>query len=312
MTSIAITCIQLQRDLEQYRAPFEIRGWNLLTPEIAGQHLGGAQLVDALQGCAGVIAGDDRFTADVLGALDDLRVISKWGIGIDAIDLEAAAARGITVRNTPGVFDDEVADITMAYIVMVTRELAVIDRGVRTGSWPKPPGRSLGGKTLGVLGLGGIGRAVARRALVSGMNVIGVDPSAESSERARANGVSPCSVEHLWEASDVISVNCPLTSATHHLLDDSAFDRMRSGVFIVNTGRGSVISTTALCRALESGIVAGCALDVLEQEPLGAGHPLANYDNVVFGSHNASNTFEASARVHGVAISNLIEELENR
>lgn len=312
MTKIAVTCIQLLRDLAGHRGPLDELGWDVATPEIPGQHLEGQDLVNAMQGCAGVIAGDDKFTADVLAQLPELQAISKWGIGIDGIDLDAAAQRGITVTNTPGMFDDEVADITMAYITMLTRQLAFIDRGIRAMTWPKPPGTSLRGLTLGIIGLGGIGRAVARRATVAGMALVGVDPSPESQALAQAEGVECTDIAHLLATSDVISVNCPLNDATHHLLADAAFSSMRDGVFIVNTGRGPVISTDALVHALSSGKVGSAALDVLEEEPPSADHPIRAFDNVVFGSHNASNTLEASARTHGRAIDNLIEKLSNR
>lgn len=311
MTRIAVTCIQLLRDLKAHRAPLDDRGWEIVTPEIPGQHLEGAELVDAMQGCAGVIAGDDKFTAEVIAALPQLRVISKWGIGIDGIDLDAAAERGITVRNTPGMFDDEVADITMAYITMLLRQLAVIDRSVRAGTWTKPPGTSLRGLTLGIVGLGGIGRAAATRALAAGMTVVGSDPSALSCANASDLGVRPVPFEELVGSSDVISINAPLNSATHHLFNDDVFESARPGVHIVNTGRGQVIETDALVRALRSGRVASAALDVMEEEPMPHGHELAAFDQVVFGSHNASNTLEASARVHDVAIDNLIREIDS-
>jgi D-3-phosphoglycerate dehydrogenase / 2-oxoglutarate reductase len=310
MTRVAATCIQLLRDLDNHRAPLDARGWEIMTPVVPGQHLEGSALVEAMAGCVGVVAGDDKFTAEVLAQLPELRVISKWGIGIDGIDLAAAAERGIVVRNTPGMFDDEVADVTMAYVVMLMRHLATIDRGVRTGSWPKPPGRSLRGLTIGIVGVGGIGRAVARRATAAGMIVIGSDPSDSSRTAATADGVNCCDLEQIWADSDVISINCPLTTETHHLLDSAAFDRMTDGVCIVNTGRGPVIDTDALVEGLRSGRVGAAALDVLEEEPLPHGHPLAAFDQVVFGSHNASNTLDASARVHDVAIAHLIEELE--
>ena len=312
MTRVAVTCIQLLRDLEHHRAPLDALGWEIVTPDVPGQHLEGAELVTAMTDCVGVVAGDDKFTAEVLQQLPDLRVISKWGIGIDGIDLDAAAARGIVVRNTPGMFDDEVADVTMAYVVNLLRELARIDRGVRTGSWPKPPGRSLRGLTLGIVGLGGIGRAVAHRAAVSGMSVIGFDPSEASRDAAASVGVTCCDIEQVWADSDVISINCPLNDATYHLVDAPAVEQMRDGVFVVNTGRGPVIDTDALLAGLRSGKVAGAALDVMETEPLPDGHPLASFDNVMFGSHNASNTLEASARVHDVAIAHLIDELTSR
>lgn len=310
MTRVGVTCIQLLRDLDHHRGPLDDRGWHVAPAEIPGQHLEGDDLVAALDGCVGVVAGDDRFTAEVLEQLPNLRVISKWGIGIDGIDLAAAAERGITVRNTPGVFDDEVADVTMAYIVMVVRELVQIDRGVRAGSWPKPAGRSLRNMTLGIVGLGAIGRAVAARALLAGMTVVGSDPSDESCVMAAALGVEPLDFDAVLARSDVISVNAPLTPSTHHLLDRRAFGLVRPGTYLVNTGRGAVVSNQALVEALSAGTIAGAALDVMEIEPPPPDDPLRRFDHVVFGSHNASNTYDASARVSDVAIAHLIEELE--
>ena len=312
MTAVGVTCIQLLRDLEAHRAPLDELGWEIVTPEIPGQHLEGEALVRGVQGCAGVVAGDDKFTADVLDALPDLRVISKWGIGIDGIDLDAAAARGIRVRNTPGMFDDEVADVTMAYVTMLTRQLSFIDRGVRTGSWPKPPGTSLRNLTVGIIGLGGIGRAVARRTAVAGMTMVGVDPSPESCVAAAELGVAVVDLDELLDVSDVISINCPLNDATRHLLDHDAVDKMKPGVFVVNTGRGPVLQTSALVAGLESGRIRGAAVDVLEVEPPEDDSPLKRFDNVVFGSHNASNTLEASARTSDIAIAHLVEELQSR
>ena len=309
MTKIAVTCIQLLRDLANHRSTIDELGWSIATPNIPGQHLEGDALVAAIDGCVGVVAGDDKFTADVLNQLPDLRAISKWGIGIDGIDLDAAAAHNVTVTNTPGMFDDEVADVTMAYVTMLTRQLAFIDRGIRAAEWPKPPGKSLRGLTLGIIGLGGIGRAVSRRGAVAGMDLIGTDPSPESRALAIVDGVAPCDIDQLLADSDVISVNCPLNAATQHLLDREAFAAMKAGVFVVNTGRGPVIDTDALVDALTLGHVGGAAVDVLEEEPPSSDHPLKSFDNVIFGSHNGSNTLEASTRTHERAISNLIESL---
>ena len=309
MTTVAVTCIQLLRDLEAHRQPLDDLGWQIVTPDVPGQHLEGQALIDAMHGCVGVVAGDDKFTADVQAALPDLRVISKWGIGIDGIDLASAADRGIVVRNTPGMFDDEVGDVTMAYITMLTRQLAFIDRGIRSGGWPKPPGRSLAGLTVGIIGLGGIGRAVARRTAVAGMRTIGSDPSPDSQRAAAELGVEVVSFAALLAESDIVSVNCPLNTSTHHLLDEAAFSQLKPGAFVVNTGRGPVVKTDALVAALRGGRLAGAAVDVLEIEPTPSDSPLRDFDNVVFGSHNASNTLEASARTHDIAIAHLIEEV---
>ena len=307
---VAVTCIQLIRDLDLCRSQFEAAGLDPVAASVPGQHLEGDDLVASLDGCVGVVAGDDQFTPEVLEQSRNLRVISKWGIGVDGINREAADRLGIVVRNTPGMFDEEVGDVTMAYIVDACRYLTLIDRGIRSGGWPKPPGMSLAGSVLGVVGLGGIGRAVARRALVSGMKVVGFDPGEEGARLARELGVDTVDLDVLLSDSDVISVNAPLNPSTFHLINASAFAAMKDGVRLVNTGRGSVVSSDALVEALRSGKVAAAALDVMEHEPVPTDHPLREFDSVVFGSHNASNTTEASMRTHIRAIQNLIDELE--
>lgn len=306
---VAITCIQLIRDLESFRQPLELAGVELVVPEIPGQHLEGDALVAALEGCAGVVAGDDRFTAEVLASCPELRAISKWGIGVDGIDQRAAAERAIVVSNTPGMFDGEVADVAMAYLTSLARGLHLVDRGIRDGGWPKPAGRSLAGATLGIVGLGGIGRALAARAAAADMIISGTDPSEDSRTLAGGLGVIVRSFDELLAECEFISVNCPLNESTYHLFDNGAFSSMRDGSWVVNTGRGAVVDTDALVRALESGRVAGAAVDVLEEEPPGPGHPLRRFPQVIFGSHNASNTLEASARVHVKAIENLLRAL---
>ncbi len=306
---IAITCLQLIRDLDDVRAATEEAGLEIRVPEVRGQHLEGDALVEAVEGCAGVVAGDDRFTAAVLARLPGLRVISKWGIGLDGIDLEAAAARGIAVTNTPGAFDDEVADVAMAYTIMLLRGLGAVHEGVRRGEWPKPAGRSARGLRMGIVGLGGIGRALARRAAAAGMETIGTDPAPRSRAAAEAAGTALAPLNALLSASDVVSLHCPLTPETRHLLNARRLAAMKPGAFVVNTGRGGLIDTTALAAALRSGRLAGAALDVLEEEPPGPSNPMLHAGNVILGSHNASNTLEASERVHRRALANLARAL---
>lgn len=307
---IGVTCIQLIRDIEDWRPALEEAGLEVVVPAIPGQHLEGEALVAALDGCVGVVAGDDKFTADVLDHLPALRVISKWGIGVDGIDRTHAAGRGIVVTNTPGAFDDEVADVAMGYTVMLLRQLHVIHEGVRDGGWPKPAGRSLGGLRMGVIGLGGIGRAVVRRAVVAGMETIGTDPSLESQSAAMADGATIVEIDELMATSNVVSVNCPLTPETLHLVNGPRLASMPPGGYLVNTGRGDVVDTAALAEALRSGHLAGAALDVLEEEPPAPDNPIRGIETVIFGSHNASNTLEASARVHRRSIENLARELD--
>ena len=306
---VAVTCRQLIRDLDEVRAATEEAGFEIRVPEVRGQHLEGDALVEAVEGCAGVVAGDDLFTAAVLARLPDLRVISKWGIGVDGIDFEAAAARGITVTNTPGAFDDEVADVAMAYTIMLLRRLGVVHDGVRRGEWPKPAGRSARGLRMGIVGLGGIGRALARRAAAAGMETLGTDPAPESRAAAEAAGTALAPLDAVLSTSDVVSLHCPLTPGTRHLLNARRLAAMKPGAFVVNTGRGGLIDTTALAAALRSGRLAGAALDVLEEEPPSPSNPMLHAGNVILGSHNASNTLEASARVHRRALANLARAL---
>lgn len=306
---IVVTCRQMARDIELMRPDLEELGLEVSCPPVI-QHLEGDELVSALQGAVGVIAGDDQFTAEVMDRCPELRAISKWGIGVDGIDKTAAAARGISVTNTPGMFDDEVADVAYGYLVMLTRQLHHIDRGVRDGGWPKPVGTSLRGTTLGIVGLGGTGRAMARRGLTAGMTVIGSDPSDASRQAALEIGVRVVDIDEVVGTADHLSLHCPLTPQTRHLLDRERFASMREGIRIINTARGQVIDEAALIEAIRSGRVGGAALDVFEGEPLPADSPLRHFDNVILGSHNASNAKEAGERTHRQALDNLLQALE--
>lgn len=305
---IVITCRQMARDVDLVRPALEELGLDVYCPPVI-QELRGDQLVEALQGAVGVIAGDDQFTAEVMARCPELKVISKWGIGVDAIDRVAAARQGILVTNTPGAFDDDVADVTIGYLILLARRLHQIDGGVRRGDWPKPVGIALGGKTLGVVGLGGIGRAVAKRALIMGMDVRGSDPSGDSCKAAEELGVTVESFDYLLGHVDFLSLNCPLTPDTWHLLDSEGLARMRDGAYLVNTSRGPVIDEPALVAALLEGKIAGAALDVFEDEPLPATSPLRELPQVILGSHNASNTREAGERTHWRALHNLVHAL---
>lgn len=303
---VAVTCTQLQRDIEEYRVEFEDAGIELVLPRVEGQQLGGTRLIEALSGVDGVIAGDDEFTADVLARLPALRCISKWGIGLDAIDLGAAADRRIVVTNTPGVFGDEVADVALGYVIMLARQLHVIDAGVRAGRWPKPVGRSLRGSTVCLVGLGSIGRAFALRAAACGMGVRAVDPNPPPD--AATFGAELTSLYEALREADYIVLTCDLNPSTFHILDEGALHQAQRGVQIVNVARGGLVDEKALVRALRTGHVRAAALDVMELEPLPPSSDLRALP-VIFGSHNASNTAQACARTHRFAIDNLLEHL---
>ena len=308
MTRVAVTCTHLQRDIDDYAPRFTDAGLELLVPQIPGQELAGHELVAALDGVVGVVAGDDQFTADVLEALPALRVISKWGIGLDGIDLDAAERLGIRVTNTPGMFGNEVAEQALGYLFALVRGIVEVDRVVRAGGWPKPVGRSLGALSACVIGLGDIGRSLTTKLLALGLDVRGADPSSESIEWARERGVEVGDPREMSAAVDVVIVTAPLNDATRGLVDASFIGAMQPGSWLVNVGRGPIVVGDDVVDALESGHLAGAALDVFEIEPLDDDR-LRSAPNCILGSHNASNTHEACHRTHEQAITNLLEGL---
>ena len=306
---VLIACPQLQQTIDRYRDFFAERGIEIELPHLA-QQLSESELLEIIDRFDGVIAGDDEFTGRVLEKGNRLKVVAKWGVGVDAIDLDAAKRLDIRVSNTPDVFADEVADVVMGYIVLLARQLHKLDQSVRSGGWAKIQGVSLRGKTLGVIGVGSIGRAVVRRAVVAGMSVVGHDIAPVPTSFVEETGLRLVELKGLLQTSDFISLNCNLTPSNRHMLSQHEFALMKTGVYIVNTARGALIDEAALVEALREGKVAGAALDVFENEPLPLDSPLRQFDNCIFGTHNSSNTFEAVMRVNEQAIRNLVDGLE--
>jgi D-3-phosphoglycerate dehydrogenase len=307
---VVVTSPPMQRTADEWLPSLTDRGIAVEIPPVT-QHVSRADLERILPTCDGIIAGDEPLDRPLLTrAAPRLRVISRWGVGIDKIDLEAARELGIEVRNTPGVFADEVADVAIGYMIMLARRLGTIDASVRAGDWHKPPGVSLAGRTLGVIGLGSIGSAVAKRGLAMGMTVIGIDPMPGAEAAAAALGVHPVGLDEIFAAADVLSLNLPMSPENRHLVDAARLAAMPRGSFLVNTARGLLVDEAALADALASGQLAGAALDVFETEPLPDDSPLRALPNVILGSHNASNTVEAVRRVNRLAIDNLLAVLE--
>jgi D-3-phosphoglycerate dehydrogenase len=305
---ILITCPQMQRYAADYSALFAEHGLQADLPPVI-QQLDEAELLTIIDRYEGVIAGDDEFTERVIAQATQLRAISKWGVGIDNIDQDAAREHGIRVTNTPGTFADEVADVAVGYLVLLARQLHHIDAGVRSGQWPKVEGTSLAGKALTIVGLGSIGTALARRAQAMGMDVTGFEIEDARRDAAHAMGIELLELDAALRSADFVSLNCPLTTENRHMLGATQFSEMRRGVFLVNTARGPLIDEAALVGALETGQVAGAALDVFEDEPLPMSSPLRRFDNVIFGAHNSSNTAEAARRVNDLAVQNLLDSL---
>lgn len=307
---VLVSCPHLQRTIDNYRDLFSQNGVEIDLPEV-DQNLSEADLIKIIDQYDGVIAGDDVFSEKVLLHASKLKVISKWGVGVDSIDLEAAKRLGITVSNTPNVFGDEVADLVIGYIILLSRKMHLIDRSVRNGLWKGAQirGISLRGKTLGVIGVGSIGRAVVERAKALGMVTLGYDVYPISESFMEQTGLKQVSLVELIKNADFISLNCNLTSENRHMLGRKEFAMMKSPVYIINTARGALIEETSLVQALIKGKIAGAALDVFEHEPLPDGSPLRRFENCIFGAHNSSNTYEAILRTNELAIKNLFTGL---
>lgn len=308
MEKILVSCPLIQDTIQEYESQFAKYEYSIDAPEV-DQHLSEDELLNIIDQYVGVIAGDDEFTARVLQSANNLRVISKWGIGTDNIDKSAAEQEGIEVYNTPGMFDEEVADVVIGYSIMLTRQLHQIDKQVRQGIWYCPRGMSLADKTCGVVGVGNIGSEVVRRATAMGMNVVGTDVQTIPVTLIDETGIEQVELEELLVRSDVVSLNCPLTDSTENLIGFEELKRIGTEGYLINTSRGGLINQPELVTALENDIISGAALDVFEDEPLSEDHSLTELDNVILGSHNAQNTQEAVRRTNNQAVENLLRGL---
>lgn len=305
---VLVSCPLIQDSIESYDELFENHGVTYDDLDV-DQQLTEEDLLEVIGQYHGVIAGDDEFTRAVFEAAENLQVVSKWGIGVDSIDFDAAKDHGVAVHNTPGAFADEVADMVIGYAIMLTRHLHNIDSGVREGEWPCLRGVSLRERTFGVLGVGNIGSAVARRAAAHGMNVIGHDVQPIPEDLRTDIGIESATVDELFENSDIVSLNCALTPETEGIVDETKLEALGSEGYLINTARGRLVDEYALVDALQNGDIAGAALDVYETEPIDEHHPLTQFENVVLGTHNAQNTEEAVQAVNDRAVENLLDEL---
>jgi glyoxylate reductase len=247
----------------------------------------------------------DRVDAELLDAAPGLKAIANLAVGTDNIDLEAAAARGVPVGNTPDVLTDATADLTLALMLAITRRLPEGAARVREGRWgawqpAEDLGGDLAGGTLGIVGWGRIGQAVAVRAEAFGMEVV---------HNSRSSGLP---LGELLERADVVSVHTPLTPATHHLVDAAALDRMQPTAYLVNTARGGVVDQAALRAALVAGGIAGAALDVTDPEPLPPDDPLLEAPNLLVVPHIGSATTGTRAKMAAMAVDNLLAALDGR
>jgi D-3-phosphoglycerate dehydrogenase / 2-oxoglutarate reductase len=239
---------------------------------------------------AGPISGD------VIAKMPNCKIIARYGIGVDTIDLDAATEAGVIVTNNPSYCVEEVAEDAMALLLACARKIVVFDRLVRNGRWELPPGKPIfrvSGSTLGLVGFGNIARLVAARAAAFGMRVLYFDPFVKQGQfDVPATGVD---FDQLLQESDYVSLHPPLTPNTRKMMDDTAFSKMKRTAFLINCSRGPVVDSDALVRALDAKAIAGCGLDTTDPEPLPNPHPLRGRENVIINPHAAWYSEQAMA-----------------
>lgn len=304
MKDILVTCPPMLGQIDRFIEPAAALGLRLCPAKVT-QILSVPELLQVVPQHDGWIIGDDPATRAVFeaGRAGRLRAAVKWGIGVDNVDFAACRDLGLPIINTPNMFGTEVADVATAYVVALARQLFVIDRGVRAGGWPKPPGISLTGRRAGVVGLGDIGRNLVTRLQAMGLNVTAYDPGvpADAGPAGAARAVWPEAIDTL----DFLIFTCALNAHNHHMLNAPTLARARPGLRIVNVARGPLIDENALIDALASGQVHSAALDVFETEPLPQDSPLRAHDRCIFGTHNGSNSTDAVIRASTQAITKM-------
>ena len=297
--------------LERLRATGSLGAWAHDEPiptAVRDEHLATAD--------AAVTLLTDRVDDAFLDAAPNLRIVANVAVGYNNIDVDACARRGVTVTNTPGVLTDATADLAMALVLMSTRRLGEGERLIRSGTpWKwgmfMMLGTGLQGRQLGIIGMGGIGAALAERARAFGMNIAYHNRSAVDTATEERLGAQWLELHELLATSDVVSINCPYSDATHHLINADTLAQMQPSAFLVNTARGPIVDEAALAVALRDGTLAGAGLDVFENEP--DVHPdLVDLDNVVLVPHLGSATVETRGAMAELAACNVIEVLAGR
>jgi D-3-phosphoglycerate dehydrogenase / 2-oxoglutarate reductase len=276
-----------------------------------GRPLRAAELRAALEDVDGLLAGLDEIDASVIATAPRLRVIARYGVGISNVDLQAAARAGVVVTNTPGANAEAVAELTIGFLFALARSIPRADRAGRAGHWHALPGSELLGKTVGILGLGKIGQAVARRAAGLGCSVLAYDPILDPTFNAR-HQVRTASPEEVVRQAHFLTLHLPLLPETRDLVDRGLLARMREGSFLINTARGELVVEEDLLWALETGRLQGAALDTLRAEPPPADHPLLTREDVILTPHIGANTAEARTAMGRLALHDLLAVLAGR
>lgn len=306
MTTILISAPYILPEMNRFRPLLEAFDLKLILPEV-NERLSEEEILEYAGGFDGTICGDDRYSRRVIEACAPrLKVISKWGTGIDSIDQAAASDFGIMVGNTPNAFTVPVSESVLGYMLAFARQIPWLDAKVKEGHWEKLIGKTLSECTLGVIGVGNVGKAVLRRARGFGMKLLGNDIVEIAPDFLVEYGVEMTDLEDLLKRSDYISINCTLNPTSHHLINKERLAYCMPGAVLINTARGPVVDQDALVDALEQNAIRGAAMDVFEDEPLPADSPLLSMNQVLLAPHNSNSSPGYWERVHWNTISNLL------
>ena len=308
--TILITAPYFMPVVERFRPRLEQSGHELLVLDV-NERAEETDLLPIIGDVVGVICGDDRFTPRVLAAASRLKVISKWGTGIDSIDQDECKRRGVAVCNTPNAFTVPVADSVLGYALAFARNIASMDRAMKGGVWQKIPGFSLSECTVGIVGVGNIGRRVAKLVAAFDAELLGNDIVEIPQQVLSATGMQSVALEELLRRSDIVTVNCDLNPTSRHLINRETLALMKPTAFLINAARGPIVCEPDLCAALRDGVIAGAGLDVFEHEPLPPDSPLRAMDNVLLAPHNTNSSPTAWERVHENTVANLLRVLED-
>lgn len=266
------------------KADFEVR--MIYDDSFSHGHSTDEEEIALLQGASAVIAAGERYTKKVIESLPELRVISRVGVGFDSVDVSAATSNDVILTITPNSNHEAVAEHTMALIMSVAKSIVSRDKAMRSGGWPKETLMPIRGSTLGIVGLGRIGRDLAARGVAMKMDVIATDPQ-PNLEFVEKHAIQLVTLDHLLKTSDFVSLNCALSEHTHRLIDRHSLALMKPTAVLINTARGGLVVESDLIEALESGQIGGAGLDVFEIEPTAKDNKLYSMDNVVLSPHMA-------------------------
>jgi D-3-phosphoglycerate dehydrogenase / 2-oxoglutarate reductase len=268
------------------------------------------ELIEKAKGVDAIVVGFEKMSEPVIKGSRKLKIITKHGAGVDNIDMKAASAKGVVVTSAPGANSDAVADLTLGLFLSLARKIPLADRSVKEGRWPRMVGDQINEKILGIIGLGQVGKKVAKRALGFDMKVITYDVIKDEAF-ARQYGITYLALDEILAQSDFISIHVPLIPPTRNLIGEREFGLMKKGAYLVSISRGGIVNEEALYIALKDGKIKGAALDVFFQEPP-KGSPLATLDNVILSPHMAGYTYEALRDTGMICVRSIVDVFEGR